>query len=162
MISGKSVGSTWKVHVEERQQFTRSDEARDDRAGVGDAHVAKRLERERETAAGQYTSASIYPSSIYIYNHYRYLNQHTLPFFCAHRFEHLLCLCSALAGRGADTIPRLGQLLRELRELLPAPLEELVGVTDWNDVGLLNSLYLPSAAGGGRMHTHVHGRIGGE
>jgi hypothetical protein len=53
----------WKVHVEERFQFTRSDEARDDRAGVGAAHAAKRLERERHASARGYTTASIYPPS---------------------------------------------------------------------------------------------------
>jgi hypothetical protein len=51
--------------VEERLQFTRSDEARDERAGVGAARAAKRLEREREAAAGGYTGGSIYPSSIF-------------------------------------------------------------------------------------------------
>ena len=55
----------WKVRVEERLQFTRSDEARDERAGVGAARAAKRLEREREAAAGGYTGGSIYPSSIF-------------------------------------------------------------------------------------------------
>ena len=55
----------WKARVEERLQFTRSDEARDERAGVGAARAAKRLEREREAAAGGYTAASIYPSSIF-------------------------------------------------------------------------------------------------
>ena len=59
-------------------------------------------------------------------------------------------------------MPRLGQLLRELRELLCAPLEEFVGTTVWNDVDLLNSLHLSSVSGGVRMHTHVHGWIGGE
>ena len=54
-----------KARVEERLQFTRSDEARDERAGVGAARVAKRLEREREAAARGYTAASIYPSSIF-------------------------------------------------------------------------------------------------
>jgi hypothetical protein len=49
--------------VEERFQFTRSDEARDERAGVGDAGAAKRLEREREAAVRGYTAASIYPPS---------------------------------------------------------------------------------------------------
>ncbi len=34
--------------MEERLQFTRSDEVRDDRTEVGDARTAKRLERERE------------------------------------------------------------------------------------------------------------------
>jgi hypothetical protein len=48
-----------------KQQFTRSDESRDERAGVGVSRTAKRLERERETASGQYTAASIYPSSIF-------------------------------------------------------------------------------------------------
>ncbi len=38
----------WKARVEERLQFTRSDEARDERAGVGDARAAKRLKRERD------------------------------------------------------------------------------------------------------------------
>jgi|LauGreDrversion2_3_1035106.scaffolds.fasta_scaffold256421_1 hypothetical protein len=55
----------WKARVEERLQFTRSDEARDERAGVGAARAAKRLEREREAAAGGYTGGSIYPSSIF-------------------------------------------------------------------------------------------------
>jgi hypothetical protein len=55
----------WKARVEERLQFTRSDEARDERAGVGAARAAKRLEREREAAARGYTSTSIYPSSIF-------------------------------------------------------------------------------------------------
>ena len=55
----------WKARVEERLQFTRSDEARDERAGVSAARAAKRLEREREAAAGGYTSASIYPSSVF-------------------------------------------------------------------------------------------------
>ena len=57
--------SLWKEHVEERLQFTRSDEARDERAGVGAARAVKRLERERETAVGGYTGRSIYPSSIF-------------------------------------------------------------------------------------------------
>jgi hypothetical protein len=55
----------WKTRVEERLQFTRSDEAQDERAGVGAARAAKRLEREREAAAGGYTGGSIYPSSIF-------------------------------------------------------------------------------------------------
>jgi hypothetical protein len=55
----------WKARVEERLQFTRSDEARDERAGVVAARAAKRLEREREAAAGGYTGGSIYPSSIF-------------------------------------------------------------------------------------------------
>ena len=55
----------WKARVEERLQFTRSDEARDERAGVGAARAEKRLEREREAAAGGYTGGSIYPSSIF-------------------------------------------------------------------------------------------------
>ena len=54
-----------KDRVEERLQFTRSDEARDERAGVGAARAAKRLEREREAAAGGYTGGSIHPSSIF-------------------------------------------------------------------------------------------------
>ena len=55
----------WKSHVEERLQFTRSDEARDERAGVGAARAAERLERERETAVRGYTSSNIYPSSTF-------------------------------------------------------------------------------------------------
>jgi hypothetical protein len=55
----------WKARVEERLQFTRSDEDRDERAGVGAARAAKRLERERETADGGYTGGIIYPSSIF-------------------------------------------------------------------------------------------------
>ena len=55
----------WMDHVLERQQFTRSDEARNEQAEVGAAHAVKRLERERETASGGYTSGSIYPSSIF-------------------------------------------------------------------------------------------------
>jgi hypothetical protein len=55
----------WKTRVEERLQFTRSDEARDERAGVGAVRAAKRLERERETADGGYTGGIIYPSSIF-------------------------------------------------------------------------------------------------
>ena len=35
----------WKARVEERLQFTRSDEARDERAGIVAARAAKRLER---------------------------------------------------------------------------------------------------------------------
>ena len=37
----------WKTRVEERFQFTRSDETRDEWVGVG-TRTAKRLERERE------------------------------------------------------------------------------------------------------------------
>jgi hypothetical protein len=55
----------WKGRVEERLQFTRSDETRDDRAGVGASRATKRLERERETTVGGYTGGSIYPSSIF-------------------------------------------------------------------------------------------------
>jgi hypothetical protein len=55
----------WKARVEERLQFTRCDEARDERAGVGAARTTKRLERERKTEAGGYTTTSIYPSSIF-------------------------------------------------------------------------------------------------
>ena len=51
--------------MEERLQFTRSDEARDERAGVGAARATKRLEREREAAVRGYTSATIYPSSTF-------------------------------------------------------------------------------------------------
>ncbi len=51
--------------MEGRLQFTRSDEARDERAGVGAVRVEKRLEREREVAAGGYTTASIYPSYVF-------------------------------------------------------------------------------------------------
>ena len=54
-----------KTRVEERLQFTRSDEARDERTGVGAARAAKRLERQRETATRGYTTASIYPSSTF-------------------------------------------------------------------------------------------------
>ena len=54
-----------KDRVEERLQFTRSDEARDERAGVGAVRATKRLERERETAVGGYTGGIIYPSSIF-------------------------------------------------------------------------------------------------
>ncbi len=50
----------WKVRVEERFQFTRSDEARDERAGVGAARAVKRLERERETTVRGYTTVSIF------------------------------------------------------------------------------------------------------
>ena len=55
----------WKDRVEERQQFTRSDESRDERPGVGAVRVVKRLEREREAEAGGYTTSIIYPSSIF-------------------------------------------------------------------------------------------------
>ena len=55
----------WKARVEESLQFTRSDEARDERAEVGAARAAKRLEREGQAAAGGYTAASIYPSSTF-------------------------------------------------------------------------------------------------
>ena len=50
----------WKTRVEERLQFTRSDEALDERAGVGAARAAKRLERERETPSRGYTTATIF------------------------------------------------------------------------------------------------------
>ena len=53
----------WKARVEERFQFTRSDETRDERSGVGAARTVKRLERERESAGRGYTEASIYPPS---------------------------------------------------------------------------------------------------
>ena len=53
----------WKARVEERLQFTHSDEVRDEWAGVGAARAAKRLEREREAAARGYTAASMYPPS---------------------------------------------------------------------------------------------------
>ena len=46
--------------MEERLQFTRSDEVRNEQAGVGAARAAKRLERERETASRGYTSTSIF------------------------------------------------------------------------------------------------------
>ena len=49
----------------ERLQFTRSDESRDERAGVGAARGGKRLEREWEAASEGYTTVSIYPSSIF-------------------------------------------------------------------------------------------------
>ena len=39
-----------KTRVEERLQFTRSDEAREERTGVSAARAAKRLERQRESA----------------------------------------------------------------------------------------------------------------
>ena len=39
----------WKTRFLERQQFTCSDETRDERAGVGVSLTVKRLERERET-----------------------------------------------------------------------------------------------------------------
>ena len=55
----------WNTRVEERIQFTRSDEARDERAGVGADRAVKRLERQRETAARGCTTASIYPSSTF-------------------------------------------------------------------------------------------------
>ena len=55
----------WKTRVEDRLQFTRSDEARDERVGVGDTRTVKRLQRERENASGGYTSVNIYPSSIF-------------------------------------------------------------------------------------------------
>jgi hypothetical protein len=55
------------VRVEERLQFTRSDEARDDRTGVGAACAAKRLEREREIATRGYTTATIYPSCVFYF-----------------------------------------------------------------------------------------------
>jgi hypothetical protein len=42
----------WNTHVEESLQFTRRDEARDERTGVGAARAAKCLERERETESG--------------------------------------------------------------------------------------------------------------
>ena len=45
--------SLWTTRVEERFQFTRSDEARDERTGVGSARTVKRLERERETVGGR-------------------------------------------------------------------------------------------------------------
>jgi hypothetical protein len=48
----------WKTRVEERLQFTRSDETRDERAAAGAARAAKRLEREREAAAGGYTGGN--------------------------------------------------------------------------------------------------------
>ena len=51
--------------MEERLQFTRSDETRDEWVGVGAARTEKRLEQEREAAARGYTSASIYPSSTF-------------------------------------------------------------------------------------------------
>ena len=51
--------------VLERLQFTRSDEVRDERAGVSGVRTVKRLEREREDVSGGYTSAIIYPSSIF-------------------------------------------------------------------------------------------------
>ena len=68
--------------------------------------------------------------------------RNTLLFRYAHSFEHLLCLRSALADRGAGSMPRLGLVLRELREPLPDPLEELVGASAWNDLGLQSSLLL--------------------
>ena len=37
--------------MEERQQFARSDEAWDERTGVGADHTVKRLEREREVSS---------------------------------------------------------------------------------------------------------------
>jgi hypothetical protein len=40
-----------KVRVEERLQFTRSDETRDEWTGVGTVLITKRLEREREVAS---------------------------------------------------------------------------------------------------------------
>ena len=49
--------------MEERLQFTRSDEARDEWTGVGTVLTTKRLEREREVASE--TTTSIYPSSIF-------------------------------------------------------------------------------------------------
>ena len=55
----------WKTREEERFQFTRSDEARDERVGVGDTRTVKRLQRVRENASGGYTSVNIYPSSIF-------------------------------------------------------------------------------------------------
>ena len=45
----------WKTRVEERLQFTRSDEARNEWTGVIAVRTAKRLEREREDAARGYT-----------------------------------------------------------------------------------------------------------
>ncbi len=51
--------------MEDSLQFTRSDEDRDERTGVGAAQAAKRLERERETTARGYTTVNIYPSSIF-------------------------------------------------------------------------------------------------
>jgi hypothetical protein len=54
---------------------------------------------------------------------------------------------------------RLGELLREVRQVLPVPLEELVRVTGRNQVDLHNRLNLSGVFGGGRIHTHVHGRI---
>ncbi len=51
--------------MKERFQFTRCDEARDERAGVGAARAAERLEREREDAVRGYTTSSIYPSSTF-------------------------------------------------------------------------------------------------
>ena len=69
----------WKARMEERLQFTRSDEARDERAGVGAVRAAKRLEREREAAAGGYTGGSIYPSSIFHWQSVR-----PTPLVCAY------------------------------------------------------------------------------
>ncbi len=51
--------------MEERLQFTRCDESRDERAGVGAVRTVKRLERKREGVVGGYTSARFYPSSIF-------------------------------------------------------------------------------------------------
>ena len=68
--------------------------------------------------------------------------QNTLLFRYTHIIEHLLCLRSALVVRSVDSMSRLGQVLRELREPLPDPFEELVGVTVWNDLGLQSSLHL--------------------
>ena len=68
--------------------------------------------------------------------------RNTVLFRCAHSFQHLLCLRSALASRGAGSMPRLGLVLRELCEPLPDPLEELVGAAAWNDLGLQSSLHL--------------------
>jgi hypothetical protein len=71
-----------KDRVEERLQFTRSDETRDERAGVGAARAAKRLEREREAVAGGYTGGSIYPSSIFHWQSVHQCVKQTLRVSC--------------------------------------------------------------------------------
>ncbi len=49
--------------MEERVQFTRSDEARVERVGVGVVLTEKRLERVREVATG---GQSVRPTPIYV------------------------------------------------------------------------------------------------
>ena len=67
-----------------KQQFTRSDESRDERAGVGVVYVAKRLERERKDTDGQYTTASIYPSSIFNWQSVRPTPSYTMVAYDLH------------------------------------------------------------------------------